>query len=172
MDITIKHKEIKVSKKVIENRTVVQQETGLIIEEERETTIKTDEPDYIKLYLNAWCVFKDIKGVNLKLLYQILPYMTYAQEQQIIGFTTYIKKKIASELDWAEKSSLNRFNHELKKMCDAGVLKKIDRDTYQVNPELIGRGAWKDINKLRATFNLANGKVTHEYENLISPNQF
>lgn len=160
------------AKKVIENRTVLNQETGVVIEEEREITIKTDEPDYVKLYLNAWCIFKDIKGVNLKVLYKILPFMTYAENEQLICFTSYLKKEIAKSLEWAEKSALNRFNQELKKMCDAGVLKKIDRDTYQVNPELIGRGAWKDINKLRATFNLANGKVTHEYENLTSPNQF
>ena len=152
------------SKKIIENRTIINQETGQIIEEEKEVSIKSDEPDYVKLYLNAWCVFKDVKGVNLKLLYKILPYMTYAENEQLICFTSYLKKEIAKNLDWSEKSSLNRFNQELKKMCNAGVLKKIDRDTYQVNPELVGRGSWKDILKLRATFNLKNGAVTHFYE--------
>lgn len=152
------------AQQVIENRTVINQETGLLLEQEREIRYRTEEPDYVKLYLNAWCVFKEVKGVNIKLLYQILPFMTYSEDQQLICFTTYLKKEIARKLEWSEKSALNRFNQELRKMCSTKVLKKIDRDTYQVNPELIGRGSWKDILKLRATFNLETGSVTTAYE--------
>lgn len=151
---------------LIEETEKVDLTTGKITTEQ--TIIKrvrADEPKYIKLYLNAWCDFKEIKGINIAFLYYLLPAMTYASEHQTIYTNSAMKKNIAKNLGWSEKTATQRASLEIRKLCKAGVLKKIQNGEYQVNPELIGKGDWKDIRKLRATFNLENGEVTHFYEN-------
>ena len=126
--------------------------------------IRNDEPDFVKLYINAWCEFKQVKGINTAFLLHLLPSMTYANNGQFIFTNAALKRQIAEELNWSIKTACNRGATELKKLCNAGILKKIENGKYQVNPELIGKGEWKDIRKLRATFNLENGEVTHFYE--------
>lgn len=132
---------------------------------ETQYTIKTEEPDYVKLYIKAWCEFKQVKGINFKFLCSILPYMAYAEDKQLIVFSSTIKKIIAKNLNWAGKSSIYRFNNELKKLVKNNVIKRIGTSTYQVNPQLIGRGQWKNIRNLRATFDLSNGEISHKYIN-------
>lgn len=141
----------------------VDTETGEVLRSETIATIKSEEPDYVKLYIKAWCEFKQVKGINNQVLLEILPYMTYASEGQIIGFTPVIKRQIAKKLGWKESNALSRFNHEIKKIEKAGVVTNIGYSTYAVNPQLIGKGSWKDIRKLRATFDLETGEVTHDY---------
>ena len=91
--------------------------------------------------------------------------MTYANKQQLIILNSFVKEEIAAKLGWSMKTFQQRFARELNKLVRAGIIKKYKTSTYQVNPELIGKGDWKDIRKLRATFNLETGKVTHEYSN-------
>lgn len=122
----------------------------------------SEEPNYVKLYLQAWCSFKQIKGINSGFLYEILQYMSYADKGQRIYLNSFAKKEIASSLGWSKKSALTRCNVEMKKLVDKNVLKKIARDVHAVNPELIGKGNWADVKKFRAVFNLIGndaGKV-------------
>ena len=146
-----------------ENRTIVDKD-GNVIDSEREVHYKSEEPNYVKFYIDAWCAFKDIKGVNTRFLYQLLPFMSYAADQQLICITAYIKRQISHILGWSEKSALNRFSQEIARLCQKKVLRRIDTNTYQVNPELIGKGPWKDIQRLRPMFNLETGEVVHFYE--------
>lgn len=146
-------------------KEIINAESGELLNTEA-TQINTridDEPDYVKFYIRAWCDFKNIKGINTNFLYQLLPFMTFAEKRQIISVGPFLKKEIAAELGWSEKTSLNRVAKEFKKLCNAGVLKQLDTCSFQVNPELIGRGSWKDIKRLRATFDLSNGTITHNY---------
>lgn len=151
-------------KRLVNTNVVIDKDTGEVLSTEERYINKSAEPDYVKLYIDAWCAFKAVKGVNINFLYKLLPLMTYANDGQYIGATTFFRKMIAEELGWSEKSALNRFAQEIKKLCNAGVLKRVSSQTYQVNPELIGKGEWKDIKKLRATFNLETGEVSHSYQ--------
>lgn len=151
------------SKKFIENRIVVDGESGEVVQQETQVTFRTTEPDYVKLYIDAWCAFRDIKKVNSTFLYCILPYMTYAEEGQIIGLTSLAKRRIARKLEWKEQYALQNCAKELRKLCVAGILKKIDASNFIVNPDLIGKGEWKDIKNLRATFVLSTGEIQHKY---------
>ena len=151
---------------IFEEKETVDRDTGEIIRESTTVSrIKSNEPDYVKLYIKAWCDFKEIKGINTSFLYQLLPYMTYATESQLLILSSYVKEEIAKTLGWSLNTYQQRFSRELKKLVKAGVISHIKTSTYQVNPELIGKGEWKDIRNLRATFNLSNGEVTHKYEN-------
>ena len=139
-------------------------ESGELKRISKEQTYKTEEPDYVKLYIEAWCVFKEIKGINNTLLYEILPYMSYAKNGQRIFLNSALKREIAEKLGWSDKTALARFGNEITKLCKAQILKRTGTSTYAVNPELIGKGHWSEIKALRATFNLETGKVSCEYD--------
>lgn len=150
---------------IFEEQTSLNTNTGEVTTESTVIKrIRNDEPDFVKLYINAWCIFKDIKGINTGFLYQLLPYMTYAHSKQLIIVNSYVKEEVARALNWSLNSYQPRFSKEISKLKKNNVFKEVGIGTYQVNPELIGKGDWKDIRKLRATFNLENGAVTHIYE--------
>lgn len=139
--------------------------TGEVVSQAVTTVDREAEPDYVKLYVRAWIEFKEIKGINSSLLAHLLPYVTYARQGQRIILSPILKREIAHELGWAEKTALQRFNNELRKLCAQGVLRNVGENTYAVNPELVGKGSWADIKLLRATFNVIGpkaGKVTVE----------
>lgn len=151
------------AQQVIENHRVVN-EDGVVLEEETTIRYKTTEPDYVKLYIEAWCTFKGAgKKANSTFLFQLMPYISYARDKQLIIVSSYIKEIVAQNLGWKMTSCLTRFNVEMYKLCKCKILKRISTNTYMVNPELIGRGEWKDIKKLRATFNVKDGSVNCNY---------
>lgn len=136
---------------------VVDADSGEVIREVSRTTEvipSSSEPDYVKLYVKAWCEFKDIKGINSAFLVQLLPYMTYARQGQVIFLAPLLKREIAEQLGWAESDALNRCNKELKKLVKCGILSHVGTNAYAVNPELVGKGNWADIKTLRATFSV------------------
>lgn len=149
---------------IYEEREKVNNETGEVV---RETTTitrtKSDEPPFAKFYIDGWLAFRQISSVNHKFLFELMPFTSYADAGQVLSLTSYQKRLIGKKLNWKEESVLNRFNHELRKLTQAGVLKKIERSTYIVNPDLIGKGDWKDIRRLRVTFNLDTGEIYHNY---------
>lgn len=132
----------------------VDAETGELLTHKVTTRESEPEPDYVKLYVRAWCDFKDIKGINTTFLVHLLPYMTYAKQGQVIFLAPLLKRQIADELGWASSDALNRCNKELKKLVKAGIMMHVGTNAYAVNPELVGRGSWADIKSLRATFNV------------------
>lgn len=152
------------AKRLIGTDTIIDKDTGEILKQEQRYVSKETEPDYVKLYVRAWCAFKQIKGVNTSFLYAILPYMTYADDGQYVCIPAFLKKRIGTSLGWKETTVIKRFTDECAKLAKTGVLKKIAYNTYQVNPELIGKGEWKDIKRLRVTFNLETGEVEHSYQ--------
>ncbi len=131
-----------------------------------------DEPNYIKLYIKSWCAFKQVKQVNQNFLFQCLQYMTYADDRQgqTIYFNPALKRNIAHSLGWSEKTGAARVNNEIKKLVKANIFKWIDYGSYQVNPQLVGRGRWQDVYKLQATFNLV-GDNAGEVEIYSKPNE-
>ena len=130
--------------------------TGEVVSETATSTITEadDEPDYVKLYVSAWVAFKNVKGVNTSLVVQLLPFMAYADKRQVLFLNSAVKRMIARRLGWSEPTALKRFAAELRKLENAKILIHADRDMWVVNPELVGRGSWRDIRQLRATFNV------------------
>lgn len=149
---------------VFEERKGIDSKTGEVVAESVVVSrFRDDEPDYVKLYIDAWCAFKQVKSINTSFLYQLLPSTTYAGEGQYIFVNAALKRDIGQRLNWSAKTAVNRASGELTKLCSAGVLRKVENGKYQVNPELIGKGSWRDVRKLRATFNLEDGSVSHAY---------
>ena len=151
-----------------EEEVTIKNETGEILRQESKKrgarVIK--EPPYFKVYLPAFKAFKEVEGISTKFLYILIEFtLPYANDGATMYLNPALKRKIAAEIGWSEKSALNRCNGELIKLNKQKVIKRVDRDTYVLNPNLIGIGEWKDIEQLRtATFDLWTGKITYTYK--------
>ncbi|MEE1250945.1 MAG: replication/maintenance protein RepL, partial [Lachnospiraceae bacterium] len=144
-------------KKVYEE-IIVSEETGEI--REQKTVYKTKEPDYVKLYLDCVLILKGLqKGLN-PILIEFVKYMNYADINgfgggQVIFVNKTLKETIANSLN----VSLKRIEQAITQFVKAGIFKRISVGTYQVNPNIFGKGEWKDIKNIRATFDFANKAV-------------
>ena len=151
-----------------EEEITIKDETGEILKQESKKrgarVIK--EPPYFKVYLPAFKAFKEVEGISTKFLYILIEFtLPYANDGATMYLNPALKRKIAAEIGWSKKSALSRCNGELIKLNKQKVIKRIDRDTYVLNPNLIGIGDWQDIERLRtATFDLWTGKITYTYK--------
>jgi len=128
------------------------------------TVYKTQsEPDFVKLYIDCVFTIKGVrKGIN-PIFLAFLERMSYASTDaehggQLIYVNNMMKKNIAEKLGL----TLGSINKALYEIVKAGLFKRIGTGTYQVNPNIVGRGEWKDIKNIRAKFDFGNREVVAE----------
>ena len=143
-------------------RTVVDHINGGIIEEEW-VHKRGAEPPFIKLYLDCLCDFKGLSKSLNPILLEFLKYMTYANTTdpsggQIIYLNAALKKNIAT----ATGKTVKRIEQAITDFVKTGVFSRIATSTYQVNAELFGKGDWRDIKNIRATFDFGKGTIETE----------
>lgn len=144
--------------------TTVNVDTGEVKKYEETTHIKvSSEPNYIKLYIKTLLLFKDLPHTLNPILIEFLNYMSYANIEenhggQLIYVNIDMKNNIAKKL----KLSLDSINKCLFKLEKAKIFKRVGKGTYQVNPNMFGKGEWKDIKAIRATFDYNSGDVQAE----------
>lgn len=147
----------------LERKSIIDSETGevlKVIETQTNVIPSTDEPKFVKLYIDAWCDFKGLDGLSpadKDVLFKLLPVMTYAREGQIIYTNAELKRRIADDLSLQTSTITN----SISRLNKFGVLKRVGMGTYQVNPELVGKGNWADIKRLRATFHVIGPDAGH-----------
>lgn len=137
---------------------VVDLETGEITQEHQKHVEKsyTDaEPDYIKLYLDTVLTFKGISKALNPVLVSLCKHMSYADKDQIVYVNKYVKTCIEKDTGLKVK----RIEQAIKEFKNVGILMQVSRGVYRVNPNIIGRGLWTDIKRLRATFDFVTGDV-------------
>lgn len=148
-------------KKVFEEH-IVSQETGEIITSKTVYNTQT-EPEYVKLYIDCLFAVKGVrKGIN-PIFLAFLPYMSYADINgqgggQVIFINKAMKDIIAKKLGLG----IDSINKALSELTKAGIFKRLTVGTYQVNPNIVGKGEWKDIKNIRATFDFASKEVVAE----------
>ena len=106
------------------------------------------EPDYIKLYLQDVLYLSDMPPQYGKLLMALLKRTSYANADQgmRIVLAPIIKREICEEVGYA---TVQTFDNNLSKLVKGGLLHRVDRGVYCLNPRLFGRGPWTDIAELR-----------------------
>ena len=122
-----------------------------------------DEPDYVKLYCEAWATFRGLERVRMPVVAAMLPYMSYAENGQVIYTNSTMKQLICDKLN----ISMKTLNNEIGRLVKAGVLERKGRGTFRVNPDLVGKGSWTHIKNLRATWSIIGkdaGSVTVDIE--------
>lgn len=113
--------------------------------EETLSYIKSEEPEYIKLYTDMWCKFNNIPVKYHRLFFALVSRMTYANlgsptGGQIVHTIGTNAKEIMEVCEWTHKDSLYK---GLQTLCNCNAIKKLSRGEYQINPQYAGKGPWK-----------------------------
>ncbi len=121
-------------------------ETGVVNEEERKKIIKLpQEPPYVKMYIEDLGAVLNLPVGVRGLLYALVQRIDY---DGIITLGSTSKKRIAERL----KITVGTFDNYLTKLVKTGVLKRIGRGEFEINPYLFARGDWADIRRRRDIF--------------------
>lgn len=132
------------------NRKIIQESIKIIENENGETVRKEEqtvyginrEPGYIKLYLDNLLYLKDLPAGLNTILLSLLKRMNYQNE---VILNAGIKRIMSEEI----KLSLSSINNAISKFVTAGILIRIEKGVYLLNPHLFGKGEWANISKIR-----------------------
>jgi hypothetical protein len=153
---------LKTDNKVTFEKTIIDYNSGEVITQEF-IHKRGVEPPFIKIYLDCLCDFKGLSKSLNPILLEFLKYMTYANINdanggQIIYLNAEMKRQIAIATD----RTVKRVEQAITDFVKSGVFKRVATGTYQVNADLFGKGDWKDIKNIRATFDFGKGEVKTE----------
>lgn len=147
----------RLEKKVFEEHVITQE--GEVVQSK--TVYKTQtEPEYVKLYIDCILTVKGLrKGLN-PIFLAFLPYMSYADiNGQGGGQVIFVNKAMKDIIAKSLNLGIDSINKALSEFTKAGIFKRLTVGTYQVNPNIVGKGEWKDIKNIRATFDFAAREV-------------
>ena len=143
--------------------TVVDYTTGEIVSESRTETYTKKvgkEPPYVKLYLDHLSRFKGLQLSLNPILAQLLQKTSYADENDPEGgMILYLNKPLKSDIAKKCGLSLTRVDHAVTQFVKKGYMRRLDLGKYQFNAHFFGKGEWKDIENIRATFDYGTGEA-------------
>ena len=134
------------------------------VTEQISTTKKTysfpKEPNYIKLYFDHLNAFNGIQVSMSPILYDFLKYSTYADpEDENGGMILICNKALKERVAKTCEVSLSRVDHAITEFVKKEYMTRLGTGLYQFNPFLFGKGDWRDVYKIRATYDYTNGEV-------------
>ena len=144
-------------RKVFEEHVVTQE--GEVISSK--TVYKAqDEPDFVKLYIDCVFTVKGVKKGFNPIFVAFLEYMSYSDaNNEYGGQLIFVNKAMKTAIAKKVGLSLVSVNNAITDFVKKGLFKRIDVGTYQVNPNIVGRGKWSDIKNIRATFDFGNKDI-------------
>lgn len=148
----------------VNDRYYIDYNSGEVIKEEHIQQVKKGvEPPFVKLYLEHIMAFSDIPKNTSPILLEILKRTTYADKKDPDGGQIiYLNSALRDDISKIVKKSRSTIDHSIADFVKANFLKKIVEGKYQLNPHLFGKGEFKDISNIRATYDYKNRAVTAE----------
>jgi len=128
-------------KRISKVENTVDLNTGEIIENKVTTTYANNEPEYIKLYLQDISKILALSTKGEKTLLALVRKMNYDNE---IVLTGKMKETMSDDLSIKK----NTLEHGIGELVNSGILAKIGNNHYLVNPNIMGRGRWADIQQI------------------------
>jgi len=137
--------------------------TGEVTERSITHTVKVEqEPSFIKLYIKDMCKLNDVPKNANKILIALLEYVNYNNE---IILSAGLKKRIAKELEITPPS----LNNGISRLVKSELICSVERGIYLLNPNMFGKGKWKDIKELQITWDYSNkGRVLEEVKTSVT----
>lgn len=145
---------------------IVDTVTGEILRQESTQKIKTTtEPDFIKVYYKAMLAVNNIDKMPIDFVLALASVITYCNDNKPIYFhNNKTNRDLIAECCLkrdGQPISDNMVSRYIKDAKDLGLLFETPhRGTYEVNPCMIAKGQWKNINKLQASFDFTDGRWT------------
>lgn len=116
---------------------------GEIIEHKRlEVSSFEKEPSYVKLYLQDIGRLSGLNNSEQNVINELVFNMGF---NNVVPAYKPIKEMIAAKLNMP----YNTLNQSIKNLHTKGILIRKARGFYIMDPNLFGRGSWKDISKIR-----------------------
>lgn len=123
--------------------TVTNVDTGEVtIMKTHTQSIVEKEPDFIKLYVADIMKLNNLPRNSGLVMNCLLKSMSY---NNIIPAYAPIKRVICAELN----IGMDSLNKAIDSLFKAGMLVRIERGVYMADPNLFGKGEWKNIKNLR-----------------------
>jgi len=131
----------------------VDSDTGEILDTVVQTIAYEKEPDYVKLYLHDIVHLMELNHSEQKMFYALLRKMNFDCE---VVLTSLMRKTIADDL----KMPLSTFKTSISSLIGKGVMMRKSNNQFLMNPNLVARGSWRDIQKIiiKVTYS-ADGKM-------------
>jgi len=139
------------TKRIIKEDTTITKnyETGEITETETTDEGFYDrEPSYIKLYIADISHLNNITKFGSAVMYELLKLMDY---KNVIRVLKDDKEEIAEKLE----TTLQVINNNLTQLTKKHILIRQATSKYLINPNIFGKGSWKENRELRKSLKLS-----------------
>lgn len=158
--IQMSKSDTRITYELTEEEVVVDSE-GVVQSERKRHTQRVrygKEPTYIKLYLDHLSRFKGLQLSLNPILAELLKQTSYADiSEECGGMILYLNKPLKADIAKRCSVSLSRVDHAITEFVKKGYMRRLDLGKYQFNAYLFGKGEWKDIENIRATFDYGTG---------------
>lgn len=135
-------------KKIIHLQTVEHLETDSdgVVTSQFQTNVSSfeREPAYVKVYLDDIGRLNGLEPAEQKLINELVFNMGY---NNVVPSYKPVKEVIAKRIG----VSLSTINNCIQSLYKKGVLIRKARGFYIMDPNIFGRGSWRDIKKIRMT---------------------
>lgn len=101
----------------------------------------TEEPAFIKLYINDLCKVKGLTGLQTKIFHFMLKNMN---EHNEVSYGKSSKERFCSE----HKTTTSAFNNNIKGLIDNNLIERINRGEFRVNKKYAVKVDWEKVQSI------------------------
>lgn len=153
----------RVTYEVREESAIINEETGEVTSTAKHKTQHirySKEPSYVKLYLDHLGRFKGVQLSLNPILAELLKSTTFANpDAPDGGMLLFLNKPLKEIIAQNCGVSLGRVDQAVTEFVKKGYMRRIKLGMYQFNAYFFGKGEWKDIENIRATFDYGTGEA-------------
>lgn len=131
---------IQISERIVTN------EHGEVLRDERERVLRLpQEPEYVKLYLQDLATVLDVPVGPQALLISLVRKIDW---EGLISLSPSSRERLAMQLG----IKMHTLANYLTVLCERGILRRVGRGEYEMDPHIMAKGDWSSINKRRNDF--------------------
>jgi len=135
---------MKNKKTTIQVTEQVDTNTGEILNIEHKKVSYSQEPEYVKMYLEDIGMLYKLSGTQNDFIRVLLRKMNYDNE-------VYIHKAMREEIKEKMGIGERQIRNNFEVLVNGRILMKLGNNHYLFNPNLFAKGSWMDIKTLRMT---------------------
>lgn len=140
-------------KRIFESIQTTVDKNGEVMSETRSQVLQLpQEPEFVKLYVNDLASVLELDKGSGNVLYALLRLLTF---EGYICINKFAKDRISKQLNLKDQS----IRLYISNLCKKGILKRVGRAVYEINPDYFAKGDWKNIYRMRKRFKM---EITYE----------
>ena len=101
----------------------------------------------------------DLSITSIRLFSKLTHMMDFADNEQIVRIDKTVRQQLMRHLG----VKMAMIDHSLRQLRDNGLIRRLSRGVYAVNPFYASRGKWGDVKILRKRFHEITGDVEIDF---------